>query len=259
MRAATTFAAIAAGAAVLFAVAGAGADSEDPTAIPTQAEGPRHQLLGSWRSGRGARFAFSTRRGRVSGRATAGFRLQGCRVRRGAIVFRGYRFARRDERVDVWEGRVLRPTRSCRARYVPSRISVVNDLRAEEFARVGGRGARHRLRRIRPRPRSSDPVLATWERMGGGVVVGMHDGRYVGTAREDFLISNGCRVPAGTPVWSLRPSAPGRYDGVTQTFLPPPSCDPSTPARSRWSLSDDGRTLVREAADGTLAEYERDG
>lgn len=256
MRAATTLATLAAGAAVLFAVGGAGADSEDPAAGATDTEGPRHQLLGGWRSGGGARFAFAERRGRVSGRATRTVRLGGCRVRRGTIVFRGYRFVRRDESIDVWEGRVLRPTRSCRTRYVASRISVVNDLRAEEFARVGP-GARHRLRRIRPRPRASDQVLATWERMGAGVAVHMDDGRYVGTARDDFLISNGCRVPAGTPVWSLRPSAPGRYDGAVQTFLPPPSCDPSTPARSRWRLADDGSTLVREAADGTLTEYDR--
>ena len=259
MRAATTFAVLAAGAAALFAVGGAGADGEDPRSVAAQSTGPRHQLLGNWRSGRGGRFHFAQRRGRVSGRATRTFEMRGCRVARGTIVFRGYRFSQRDETIDVWEGRVLRPTRSCRVRYVASRISVVNDLRAEEFARIGGPGAHHRLRRIRPRPRASDPVIATWERMGGGVVVRMEGGTYVGTAREDFLISNGCRVRAGTPVWSLRPSAPERYDGVTQTFLPPPSCAPSTPARSRWRIAEDGRKLLREAADGTVAEYDRVG
>lgn len=259
MRAVTTLAALAAGVAVLVGVAGAGADSEDPAAGAAQSTGPRHQILGGWKSGRDARFRFAERDGRVSGRATRGLRLRGCRVPHGTIVFRGYRFSERDETIDVWEGRVLRPTRRCRSRYVPSRMSVVNDLRIEEFARVGGPGGHHRLRRIRPRPRASDPVLATWERMGGGVVVRMENGAYLGTAREDFLISNGCRVPAGTPVWSLRPSAPGRYDGFTQTFLPPPSCDPSTPARSRWRLESEGRKLIREAVDGAVAEYDRAG
>lgn len=259
MRAATTLATLAAGAAVLVGVAGAGADSEDPAAGAAEATGPRHQVLGNWRTGRGGRLHLSSRRGRVNGRATQEFRLGGCPVARGTTVFRGYRFVRRDHTIDVWEGRVLRPTRACRPRYVASRMSVVNDLRIEEFARVGGTGGHHRLRRIRPRPRATDPVLATWERMGGGVEVRMGDRRYVGFAREDFLISNGCRVRAGTPVWSLRPSAPGRYDGVTQTFLPPPSCAPGAPARSRWRLENEGRRLVREAGDGTLAEYERAG
>ena len=257
MRAVTTLAALAAGAAVLVGVAGAGADSEDPGAGAAQSTGPRYQVLGDWKIGREARVRFAERGDRVSGRAVHDFRWRGCRLRRGAMVFRGYRFVERDETIDVWEGRVLRPTRSCRTRYVPSRLSVVNDLRIEEFARVGGPGGHHRLRRVRPRPRATDPVLATWERMGGGVVVRKADGAYVGTAREDFLISNGCRVPAGTVVWRLRPSAPERYDGFTQTFLPPPSCDPSTPARSRWRLEEDGRKLVREAMDGTLAEYDR--
>ena len=259
MRAATTLAAIAATAALVFTVAGAGADSEDPGTLAAADTGPRHQILGSWKLGMRGHLRLTRHRGRVTGRATRSFRYEGCRVRRGAVVLRGYRFERREQTVDLWRGRVLRPGPDCRARFARSRIAVLSDLRLEESSRRDG-GIRHRrMRRIRPRLRSNDPVLATWERRGAGVTVERREDSYIGTAREDFLITNGCTVPAGTVVWRLRPSAPGRYDGVTQTFLPPPSCDPGTPSPSRWRLENENRRLVREAPDGTLVEYDRAG
>lgn len=257
MRAATTLALIAAGAALLLSVTGPGAGAEDPLAGTAAETGPRHQILGSWKLGRRGHLRLSQRGGRVSGRAARAFRFNGCRIPRGTLVFRAYRFDRRKQTSDIWVGRVLRPGRACARRYARSRIAVLSDLRLTELSRRGGRTRARRLRRIRPHVRSNDPVLGTWERMGGGVSVTRRGGAYYGTARQDFLISNGCRVPAGTVIWRLRPSAPGRYDGVTQTFLPPPTCDPGAPSPSRWRLESEAQRLVREAPDGTLAVYQR--
>ena len=259
MRATTTLAALAAGAGLWFTVAGAGADSEDPFAGPTADSGPRNQILGDWRQGREARYRFTLRRGRVSGHARRSFDLRGCRIRRGTVAFRGYRFVRREPAADLWEGRAAVPGQSCRIRYVPSSILVTSDLRMRERSRADGRPRVQRFTRIRPPVRATDPVLGTWERNDVGVVVEIRDRAYVGRAREDFLIGNSCRIPAGTVVWHFRPSAPERYEGVAQTFLPPPTCDPGVPVRSRWLLEPGGATLVREATDGSRVEYERAG
>lgn len=232
----------------------AGADPELPGASPTADDGPRHQILGDWRLGRRGEVSFRARGARVSGRAASTFAFDGCRVPRGTLIFRGYRFQAREDTADVWSGRVLRPTRSCRARYAESRVKVLSDLRMVETS------ADRRLRRIRPRPRASDPVLGTWERERAQIEIRRtHRGYYEAVPREDILISNGCRIAAGTVIWRLRPSAPERYDGFTKTFEPPPGCDEGTPAGTRWRLDAEAGKLFREAADGSLVEYVRAG
>lgn len=255
----TTFS-IASAAALLVAVAVAGA-RPDPAAAPDAAvanhELPRHQLLGDWRVARDGRIRFSERRGTVSGRAIGRVRLGGCRLPSRTVLFRRYEFVRRELGADVWRGRAALPRPGCRGvRHVRSTIVVQNDLRIEETSRPGGGPAR-RLIRIRPRARSGDPVLGTWERNRAGVVVQRRGREYVGTAREAFLIANGCEIPAGTRVWRLRPSAPGRYDGETETFMPPPVCGPGESSRSRWRLERGGSKLLRDAPDGSVVEYER--
>lgn len=258
MRAATTIAAVTAGAALLFAVTRAGADSEDPGALAAADTGPRHQLLGSWKAGRSGKLAMRERRGRVTGRVTHSVRLAGCDVPTRVALLRSLRFVRRELQSDVWVGRLALPDRDrdCRRRLVRSRVRVGSDLRTRVTYRDDGERRTLRLRRIRPRVRASDPVLGTWKRRGVGITVERRGDAYIGVARDAFLLSNNCTVGEGTLVWRLRPSAPGRYDGQVQTFLPPPGCDPGSPASSRWRLSAEDE-LVREAPDGSLTEYVR--
>lgn len=258
MRAATTFAALLAAAALLFAVTGAGADSEDPTAGLAAEPGPRHQLLGSWKVGRTGKLAMRQRRGRVTGRVSRTARMAGCNVPDGVALFRSLRFVRRELQSDVWVGRLALPDRDrdCRRRMVSARARVGSDLRARVSYRDGGDRRSLRLRRVRPRVRSGDPVLGTWERRGAGIRVERRNDAYIGIAREAFLVSNNCTVAAGTVVWRLRPSAPGRYDGSVQTFMSPPGCEPGPPDDSRWRLESDTE-LVREAPDGSASDYTR--
>ncbi|MEX2196644.1 MAG: hypothetical protein WD844_15295 [Thermoleophilaceae bacterium] len=258
MRAATTFAALTAAAALLFAVTGAGADSEDPAAVGAQETGPRHQLLGSWKAGRRGKLVMRESRGRVSGRVSRTLRIGGCRVPRRVALFRSLRFVRRELQSDVWVGRLALPDadRDCRRRTVSVRVRVSSDLRVRALYRDEGRRRTLRMRRVRPRVHAGDPVLGTWERRGAGITVRRRDDAYVGVARDAFLLSNNCTVSAGTVVWRLRPSAPERYDGAVQTFLPPPTCDPGTPSDSRWRLESEDE-LVREAPDGSITEYTR--
>lgn len=258
MRAATTSIAVLAAAALLVAVAGAGAGSEDPAAVPAAETGPRHQLLGTWKLGRSGKISMTTRRGRARGRVTRTARLNGCRVPRRVHLFRSLRFVRRDLESDVWAGRIALPDRDrgCRRRSVRVLLRLGSDLRVRGVYRVDGDRRSVRLRRVRPRARRGDPVIATWERSRVGIRVERRDGAFVGVARDAFLLSNNCTVPEGTHVWRLRPVAPGRYDGAVQTFLPPPTCDPGAPSKSRWRL-EPGGLLVRESPDGTLTEYTR--
>lgn len=258
MRSATTYAAIAVAAALVFAVTGAGADSEDPGARLTADSGPRHQLLGSWKLGRSGKVVMRERRGRVTGRISRTVRLAGCRVPRNVALFRWLRFVRRELQSDLWVGRLALPDRDrgCRRRLVNVRLRLSSDLRVRAAYRDDGRRRALRPRRIRPSVRSDDPVLGTWERSRVGIEVERRDDVYVGVARDAFLLSNNCTVSAGTVVWRLRPSAPDRYDGVVQTFLPQPTCDPGAPSDSRWRLESRDE-LVREAPDGSLNEYVR--
>lgn len=258
MRAATTFAALIAAAGLLFAVTGAGADSEDPAAGLASETGPRHQLLGSWKAGRTGKLVMRGRRGRVTGRVSRPVAIAGCRVPDDVALFRSLRFVRRELQSDVWVGSLALPDRErdCRRRLVGVRLRVSSDLRVRALYRDGAARRTLRLRRVRPRMHSGDPVLATWERARAGIRVERREDAYVGVARDAFLLSNNCTVPAGTVVWRLRPSAPARYDGVVQTFLPPPSCDPGAPSDSLWRLESRDR-LVREAPDGSLTEYTR--
>lgn len=260
MRALTIIATIAAAAALLVAVTGAGADPEAPRPAQAVDGGPRHQLLGAWRLRERASFEFERRSGGVvDGRARRDVRIGRCTLEDGTAVFRGFHFVRRRGDADVWAGQVARPTRACRLRYVRSRIMVLNDLRLVETSRRDGRERTRRLRRMRPPATADDPVLGVWERNGGGVIVHRRGRVYVGVSREAFLIANGCTVSAGTAVWRLRPSAPGRYDGATSTFMPPPDCGKGRPSRSEWRLAAGGRRLVREAPDGSEVEYRRAG
>lgn len=258
MRAATTFAALLASSALLFAVTGAGADSEDPAAVLAADTGPRHQLLGSWKAGRSGKLIMRQRRGRVTGRVTRTLRLAGCNVPDDVALFRSLRFVRRELQSDAWVGRLALPNRDrdCRRRLVSARVRVGSDLRARVSYRDDGDRRTLRLRRVRPRVRATDPVLGTWERKGAGIRVERREDAYVGIARDAFLVSNNCTVPAGTVVWRLRPSAPGRYDGTVQTFMSPPGCEPGPPDDSRWRLESDTE-LVREAPDGSASEYTR--
>lgn len=261
MRAATTFAALTAGAALLVAVTGAGADSEDPAARAVAETGPRHQLLGSWKVGRSGKLVMRERRGRVTGRVSRTARIAGCRVPRRTALMRSLRFVRRELQSDVWVGRLALPDRDrgCRRRLVSVRLRVSSDLRVRALYRDEARRRTMRLRRIRPKVRSGDPVLGTWEIVFPDGSVGIRVERrrdaYVGIARDAYLLRNGCTVQAGTLVWRLQPSAPERYDGVVQTFLAPPSCDPGVPDKSRWVLEPD--VLIREAPDGARTEHHR--
>ena len=259
MRVARTFAAIALSGVIFAAVASTGSGDDRSSIRAAQSEDARHQVLGDWRLGQDARLRFSVRRGAAEGRALRSFRVGRCRVRRGSAVFRGFRFRERDGALDVWRGMVVLPAGGCRRRATRSRLEAASDARMTEVSRRGGRERERGLRRIRPRPRDGDPVLGEWERNGLGVVVRRAGRRYVGRARDSFLIANGCTIAAGEVIWRLRPLAPDRYDGTTRTFLPPPGCAEGDPARSRWHLSADGSKLARRSAGAEEVSYTRAG
>jgi hypothetical protein len=218
---------------------------------------PRYQLLGDWRFGSG-RYRFTQAGSAVKGRSRRTVRVGGCTVRRGETVFRGFRFAGASGRADVWKGRLAFVRGGCRRELVPSTIRITSDLRFSESSRLPGgrRPPPNVFRRVRPMVRATDPVVGTWVRNAAGIVVTVANDRYEGRARESFLIRNGCTVAAGTLVWAMRPTAPGRYEGTIPTFEQPPGCQPSTRNPSRWRLESRTR-LVREAADGSLFPYDR--
>jgi hypothetical protein len=239
---------------LLSAAAPAGAQSGTPR---TGANEPRHQLLGDWRLSGGGSYTFSQRRGRVQGRSRRTLRLGGCRIRKGAVVFRGYRFSRRRGGRDIWRGRVAFLDDGCRRVYVPSTITIQSDLRFTETAKLDGRRRRAAaFTRIRPRVSPDDPVVATWIRNEVGVILRWTQAGFEGRARESYRIGNGCTVPAGTVVWRLRPLAPGRYDGTVQAFRNPPGCRAGQQPASRWRLDAPGR-LVRVSAEGEPFAYLR--
>lgn len=259
MRSASTFAAVALATAIYVGAVSAGSGDGRPLIRVAQAGDARHQVLGDWRMGDRAEFRFGTRLGLVNGRALRGFRVGRCRVTRGSVVFRGFRFIEQDGALDVWQGSVVLPGSGCRRRATRSRIEIASDLRMTEVSLRGGRERERPLQRIRPRTRQGDPVLGEWERRGLGVAVRPAGRRYTGRARESFLIANGCTIAAGEVVWQMRPLAPDRYDGTTRTFLPPPGCAEGEPALSRWQLASDGSRLSRRSGGGDPVEYTRAG
>lgn len=259
MRVARTFTAIALAGVIFAAVVSTGSGDERPLSRTAQSEDARHQVLGDWNLAGSARLRFSVRRGAVEGRALRGFRVGRCPVRRGSAVFRGFRFRERDGALDVWRGMVVLPARGCRPRATRSRLEAASDVRMTEVSPRGGRERERGMSRIRPRPRDGDPVLGEWERNGLGVVVRRAGRRYVGRARESFLIANGCTIAAGEVIWRVHPLAPDRYDGTTRTFLPPPGCAEGDPAQSRWHLSADGSKLARRSAGADEVSYTRAG
>lgn len=259
MRPVTTLAAIlAAAAAMVFAIAGSGAGSEDLAPRRAADTGPRYQLVGSWKTGRSGKIAIERWRRRAHGRVVRTTAVGRCRVGAGVTLLRSLRFVRREGEADVWAGRLALPDRArgCRRRTVSVRLRLSDELRLRALYR--GRQGREtlRLRRIRPKPRDDDPVLGVWEHKGVDFRVVRLGRTYVASARRAYLLTNLCTVPADTVVWRLRPLAPGRYDGTAQTFLPPPDCAPAQRTPSRWLLTGE-RTLVREGPDGSRTTYTR--
>jgi hypothetical protein len=229
-------------------------DDAAPARPAAQTAEPVYQLLGEWRVERTLRLRVAPREGSVEGRAVRTGRFAGCRVARGRTFVRALEFAGHEDGIDRWHGLVALPGESCHRQLRRVVVTQANEL--VFHVRVPDR-APIRVRRVRPRPRATDPVIGTWERNDAGVVVQLVRGRYVGRARESFLIANGCTVRAGTAVWRMRNAAPQRYDGVTRTFRPPPGCEPAANAASGWRLSADGSRLFRRGPDGSEVEYQR--
>jgi len=240
----------------LLTVAGALAALAPPAAAAT----PRYELTGNW-SFHGDRYRFSAKHGRESGRSLTSVRIGHCVVRKGSVVFRGYRFAATHGGSDYWKGRVaIVSGKHCRRRLVSSTIAVESDLRFTESSKLPGgrRPPPSTFSRIRPPLSSHDPVIGTWLRNGAGVVVKREGRLYVGRAREAFSIANGCTVRAGSVVWRLRPLAPGRYSGTIQTFFGPPGCKPAALDPTSWRFGASHSTLVRESTQGQSFPYTRD-
>jgi hypothetical protein len=254
LRAATVIALSLAGAYTFVPVATA---STGARAAADEAASPLFQILGDWRFGRG-RYRFTEEDGVVRGRARVSLDLGACTVRRGETVFRGFRFVGTSERTDVWRGRLALVREGCRRVLVPSTIRVTSDLRFTETSTLPGESSPQSslFRRIRPPVRSSDPVVGTWVRNAAGIVVSAAGDHYEGRAREAFLISNGCTVPAGTLIWTMRPTAPRRYQGTLPTFLKPPGCEPGPRNRSAWRLTS-ATQLLRQSPDGNVYAYQR--
>ena len=229
-----------------------------PAAAPA-ASTPRYELAGDWVF-HGDRYEFSSHGGAVSGRSRTSVKIGKCQVRKGSLVFRGYRFSTSRGGSDYWKGRLaVVGGKKCKRRLVLSTIVVESDLRFTESSRLPGgkRPPPSTFSRVRPPLANKDPVLGTWLRNGAGVVVKREGDLYVGRAREAFSIANGCTVSAGSVVWRLRPLAPDRYSGTIQTFLAPPTCAPAALDPSTWLLGRSHDDLVRESAAGQKFPYTR--
>jgi hypothetical protein len=227
---------------------------------PGQAQStqPRHQLLGDWHLDGGGSYTFRKRGTRVEGRSRRTLKLASCRIRRGTVLFRSYRFVRRSGGDDVWRGRIAFVSRdTCRRVFHSSKIVVHSDLRFTETASLDGKARKPgQFERIRPKVSARDRVVGTWVRNSVGVIVTAARDHYEGRAREAFLIGNGCTVPANTLVWRLEPVAPGRYEGTIATFQSRSAkCRPGNPAKTAWRFDAKGR-LVRVGADGSSFSYE---
>jgi hypothetical protein len=229
-----------------------------PASAPATTATPRFQLLGDW-SFHGHRYRFTVKNGVVSGSALSRVRVGHCLQKKGAVLFRGYRFLGFRGKADIWRGRLAVVTESCRRTRVRSTITQSSELFFSESSRLPGgrRPPPGTFKRVRPPLSPTDPVLGTWVRNGAGVVLGLEGPLYVGRAREQFTIANGCTVGAGTVVWRMRPVAPDRYSGTIQTFFGPPGCAPASLDASTWIFAAAGTQLVRQSAQGQAFPYVR--
>lgn len=230
-----------------------------PSAATAAAATPLYELNGEW-SFHGDRYSFAGKHGVASGRSLTSVRIGRCVIRKGSVIFRGYRFVATHGGSDYWKGRVtVLGGKGCKRRLVSSTIVVESDLRFTESSKLPGgrRPPPSTFSRIRPPLSSHDPVIGTWLRNGAGVVVRREGRLYVGRAREAFAIANGCSVPAGSVVWRLRPLAPGRYSGTIQTFFGPPGCKPAALDPTSWRFGPSHSTLIRESTQGQSFPYAR--
>jgi len=238
------------GAACVWAAAGSGSVETPPSKAGGSAE-PRFELRGDWRFG-SLRYRFSGRAGRMEGASRALHVIGECRLDKGTRVFRGFRFAGVSDGHDVWNGKRAVVRRDCSLRLIRSTVTVIDDLRFSE--RSGGE--KSVFRRIRPKVRPSDPVVGAWVRNDAGIVVSAEGRRYEGRAREAFRIANGCVVAAGTLIWAMRPTAPGRYEGSIPTFQRPPGCEPGARNGSSWRVIAKNE-LERQTPTGEKFTYAR--
>jgi hypothetical protein len=224
------------------------------TATPT----PRFQLLGDW-SFHGHHYRFVSRHGLMFGRSLSSIRVGRCLERKGSEVFRGYRFKGIRGGADTWKGRLAVVGGNCRRILVASTITQASELFFSESSKLPGgrRPPPGTFKRVRPPLSATDPVLGTWVRNGAGVVVALEQQLYVGRAREQFTIANGCTVAANTVVWRMRPVAPDRYSGTIQTFFGPPGCAPASLDASTWVLPGGRTQLIRVSAQGQSFPYLR--
>ena len=229
-----------------------------PASAPAATVTPRFQLLGDW-SFHGHRYRFAAKNGVVSGRALSRVRVGHCLQRKGTLVFRGYRFRGIHGGADIWKGRLAVVNENCHRTLVRSTITQSSELFFSESSKLPGgrRPPPGTFKRVRPPLSATDPVLGTWVRNGAGVVLALEGELYVGRAREQFTIANGCTVTAGTVVWRMRPVGPARYSGTIQTFFGPPGCAAASLDASTWILADTGTQLVRESAQGQTFPYVR--
>lgn len=214
---------------------------------------PQHVLKGDWRY-KGTQVTLVEKGGAIVGRTVEERSINGCRIKADEVVYRGFKFSAAQGAKDVWKGFSVVLDKKCRRHSSSSKIVVQSESRFVETTRGLTPSTFHR---VRPAVRDDDPVLTTWSRNGAGVVVTREGERYVGTAREDYVIANGCTIPAGTIIWRLSPSTPERYDGTIQTFLQPPGCKLGALTRSSWRLADGDKTLTRVAEDGQQFAYVR--
>jgi hypothetical protein len=230
-----------------------------PTSAPAATEPPHFQLLGDW-SFHGHRYRFTAKGAAVSGRSLTRVRVGHCVLKAGTLLFRGYRYVGFKAKADTWKGRIAVVGGShCRRTLVGSTITQSSELFFSESSRLpdGHRPPPGTFKRVRPPLSPTDPVLGTWVRNGAGVVVGLEGPLYVGRAREQFTIANGCTVLAGTVVWRMRPVGPDRYSGTIQTFFGPPGCAPASLDGSTWILMPGNSQLIRVAAQGQAFPYAR--
>jgi hypothetical protein len=230
-----------------------------PGAAPAATATPRFQLLGDW-SFHGHRYRFTAKGATVDGRSLSTVRVGRCVVKAGTLLFRGYRYMGFRAKADTWRGRIAVVGGShCRRTLVSSTITQSSELFFSESSRLPGghRPPPGTFKRVRPPLSPTDPVLGTWVRNGAGVIVSLEGPLYVGRAREQFTIANGCTVTAGTVVWRMRPVGPDRYSGTIQTFFGPPGCAPASLDASTWILLPGAAQLVREAPQGQAFPYSR--
>jgi hypothetical protein len=220
---------------------------------------PRFELRGDW-SFHGHRYRFATNGTTISGRSLTRVKVGRCVLRAGTLLFRGYRYVGFKAKADMWKGRVaVVGGRHCRRTLIRSTITQSSELFFSESSRLPGghRPPPGTFKRVRPPLSPADPVLGTWVRNGAGVVVTLEGPLYVGRAREQFTIANGCTVKAGTVVWRMRPVGPARYSGTIQTFYGPPGCAPASLDASTWVLAPGAAQLTRESAQGQPFPYTR--